>query len=54
MIQRRDDAHLTIEAFAELFLGDLDRDFASEPGIEGFVYLAHTADAQEAENPIRS
>jgi hypothetical protein len=22
-----------------LFLGDLDRDFASEPGIEGFVYL---------------
>jgi hypothetical protein len=45
---------LTIEAFAELLLGDLDRDLAAKPCVERLEDLAHAAGAEEAENQIRS
>src|SRR6185436_498891 len=51
MIQRRDEARLTIEAFAqrgiacELRRQDLDRDRSIEPRITGAIHLAHTARA---------
>ena len=40
MIQRRDDAGFALEAFAELFLRNLDGDDAAEPRIAGCVDLA--------------
>ena len=48
MIQRGDSPSLALEAFAELFLGDLDRDDAIESRIAGFVNLAHAAGAMGA------
>lgn len=54
MIRRGDGAYLTVEALAESFLGNLDGDFAVEPGIESLVDPAHASGTEKAENPIGS
>jgi hypothetical protein len=54
MIQLRDQARFTREAFAEFGFGNFDRDRAVEPRIAGFVDLAHAARANRREYFIRA
>src|SRR5665213_3872808 len=54
MVQRRDRAHFAVEAFVELYGGNLDRDIATHTRIAGAIDLAHAACAEQAENLVRS
>ena len=50
MIQLRDGAGFTLEAFAEVRLCNFDRDEAIEARVAGFVNLAHATLAYESED----
>ena len=60
MVERRDDACLAFEALAPLRIvgkrrrQDLDRDFASKPGIARAIDLAHAAFTEVRENFVRA
>ena len=60
MVQRGNSARFAFEAGAQIFaFGDvfgqnLDRDGAVEPGVAGFVHLAHAAGAERGENLVRA
>ena len=54
MIQRGDGARLTLEPFAEVFLGDFDRHFAAEPWIERLVDTPHAAGTDLAADGVQT
>ena len=54
MIQRRDSARFALESFAELGLGNLDRDDAIEARVAGLVHLAHAARADGRKDFVRA
>jgi hypothetical protein len=54
MVQRTDDAGLTLEALTELLVADLDGNVASEACIPRTVDLAHAAFADGFNDLVRS
>jgi hypothetical protein len=54
MVQGRYRPGLMIEAFGELFLGDLDRDNAAQPCVPGAVHVSHATRPDVGDDFIRA